>query len=327
MLDKQMRLFYDAQNYSKEHLTNSDRKQIEALASEGHISKLTLQTNAAVRKQLVALKRAIGAGHSPLKGALLLGVLQPKLKLRCPQCDELRIRFHPEVCAKCCLENQDKARRNRSAESRAKTAASIKRTVQRKYGKHVTNAMQVDSVRRKQLKNVRKAYGERKDDILEKRKSTMLAEYGVDHQIHIPETRRRIFGVKNVRINGKTYEYQGYEDHAIRKLLADGFKVSTDCTGIAYINSEGKRKKYYPDIKAWRGKRRLLVEVKSAYTFNWTKSTCPEKLFAGTRSALKQGADFVVWVIDTRTKTFREIKNPSKLKHLRLSATQQIRLD
>lgn len=186
----------------------------------------------------------------------------------------------------------------------------------RKYG--VANAMLVPHIRDKTANGVRKAYKDRGAEISEKLTRTMMRKYGVKRAIHLEENRNKTFKGERIKLQGNEFFYQGYEHHVLKSLDARGWKLSVSCKGITYKDSLGKERLYFPDIKAQRGDRRLVIEVKSVYTFNWTKANAHTKFYAGTKWAAANGADYIVCIVEPRRNLMRVLVNPTRKSDLKL---------
>lgn len=205
-----------------------------------------------------------------------------------------------------------------------KSAAIRKRqmTLTLKHGYYVANPMDIPEIRESARLNCIIAYKERGYEINAKKQKTTMSRHGVTHQIHLDSIRKRIFKTYDITINGKSYICQGYEHYMLEHLSMNGYTVSTKASGIKYVDKNGSSRRYYPDIKAVKGERKLVVEVKSEYTFNWTKTNCPEKLFSGTKYALSNNADYLVCIIYPKENYFKLIVNPLKQKDLSVKRAQ-----
>lgn len=157
-------------------------------------------------------------------------------------------------------------------------------------------------------------------EVIEKRKQNFLDNIGVFHPMLLDKTKQKIkevnlerYGVENVMhssefidktINkgvkyfslpsGKKIYYQGYEDVAIKALLENYIEedIITSRKEIPEIwyESQGKKKRYYPDI--WICKNNLIIEVKSIWTYNKDL----EKNLLKRDAALKLGYKFQFWI-------------------------------
>jgi hypothetical protein len=135
-------------------------------------------------------------------------------------------------------------------------------------------------------------------EIIEKRRQTWLQKYGESHPHKCQEVRDKYNdtvhqnwgtahpmqnaavldkNVKNAKKSkrfvypsGKEIMVQGYEPQALTILLEEGIhedriqNLRVDMPVIWYINDNGKRSRYYPDL--YIQDMNLLVEVKSVYT-------------------------------------------------------------
>jgi len=78
-------------------------------------------------------------------------------------------------------------------------------------------------------------------------------------------------------------------------------------------DSAGKGRVYYPGILAKSGSKRLIVEVKSEYTYKHALEHNPNKLFAGTARAKECGADFVLIVVRPNSRFCYLTVNPRRV--------------
>lgn len=145
--------------------------------------------------------------------------------------------------------------------------------------------------------------------MLKNKEKTMMERYGVRHQAHTAEFHENRFDKKTLRLGGKSYTYQGFEAHVLRALHKANFVFATSCPGIPYTK-DGEDRMYFPDIHARHGKRRFVIEVKSTYTFKWTRTNMIEKFFAGTQWCKARGADYVIVVVHPKTGKAAFFTNP-----------------
>lgn len=187
-------------------------------------------------------------------------------------------------------------------------------TARANHGNHVSCPFDIPKAKAKAIANMKLASKEGQ----RKKVETMVVRYGVTHQIHIKEVRDKVntFKKRTVTIAGSSYTCQGYEHLAIEHLVARGYKVKTNLGGIAYVDALGIERKYYPDLAAVQGKRRLLIEVKSTYTFKWTRDNYPEKYLAGTAWASARGIDYVVLVMVPNKPIAYSFVNPKSVADL-----------
>lgn len=111
-----------------------------------------------------------------------------------------------------------------------------------------------------------------------KRNATMLERYGVEHNMQsralFEKQKLSGFKIKKFKLKGKTFKVRGYEDIAIRYLhkkynVAVSDIKTTSAEGmptIRYLDSDGKKHMYHPDIYARIKNKWWLIEVKSTYT-------------------------------------------------------------
>jgi hypothetical protein len=146
-------------------------------------------------------------------------------------------------------------------------------------------------------------------DILEKKKKTMMDKYGVEYPMQHAES--RIKNLKNSFINktftspdGKIFNYQGYEDATIKKLLSDGYE-SSDIWYEEEITSnedipkfmyqyEGTTHRYYPDLMLWSESR--FIEVKSEYTYEVDKN----RVHVKANCVKSYGFDMEIWIYNKK---------------------------
>lgn len=175
--------------------------------------------------------------------------------------------------------------------------------MKKRYG--VTNASQLAWVKRKKVKtclenhgvlhpqqaeHVRKLTVARNQEkygvgnvsqvprIQKKRERTMRRLYGASNVMHNPDmldyTQQRALRVKTLELDGKTFNFMGYEDYFLRWLVQKGVPVSHISTCARHMpriyykkraNAKGDSK-YTPDITFKRHRTTWVVEVKSTYT-------------------------------------------------------------
>lgn len=203
---------------------------------------------------------------------------------------------------------------SRTAEEKQQTQRKRDRTLVKKYGPDAKKIIELRAA-----EGVRRAYKERGAEIYQARSRRFMQEHGVGHHMQLPETwdKTTRFKHKYIEIEGKTYRCQGYEPFVLHHLATQGFKFSTQPKGIPY-SCKGKRRMYFPDIRAVKGKKRLLIEVKSTYTFHWTVQNCPDKLIQATRYAEEKGVIFYVIIVDPSKMEAKVITNPKSIKELSL---------
>ena len=101
---------------------------------------------------------------------------------------------------------------------------------------------------------------------------TMMEKYGVENPMQLNEFRRKQFKnavkLKLLIIDGKEFEYQGYEDRAIKILIERGYHVNDiDVENVPTIEYyfNGNKHYYFPDI--FLRKENKIIEVKSQFTY------------------------------------------------------------
>lgn len=147
------------------------------------------------------------------------------------------------------------------------------------------------------------------EDFKEKFKKTMISKYGVEQVMHYTPSFEKSMDTsykKKLYVfpSGRIEKIQGYEGFAINDLLDSGYpeddivvsnKAIEKHTGnIWYMDSENKRRKYYPDIYIVSENR--IIEVKSDYTYDSAYSINIRK----RKSCLDLGIVFEFWIYDKK---------------------------
>ncbi len=182
-----------------------------------------------------------------------------------------------------------------------------------KYGGN--SSMCSDEIKMKSKETNRKKRGTdwylQSEDFKKKTRETMIERYGVERVMHHApffdkslesSYKKKIF----VFPSGRIEKIQGYEGFALNDLMNEGYKeedivVSNKeiekYTGkILYLDSEKKKRKYYPDIYIISENK--IVEVKcdctykSAYSINIRKK----------ESCVSSGILFEFWIYDSKAK-------------------------
>lgn len=176
-----------------------------------------------------------------------------------------------------------------------------------KYGGN--SSMCSDLVKAKSMETNRKRRGTdwytQSEEFKKKSKETMTSKYGVEHALHYTPSfekslntsyKKKIF----VFPSGRMEMIQGYEGFALTELLNSGYKeedilvsnkeIETYTGKIWYIDSEGKRRKYYPDIYIISENK--IIEVKSKYTYDSAYSINIRK----KKASELLGISFEFWV-------------------------------
>lgn len=144
--------------------------------------------------------------------------------------------------------------------------AKINSTVKKRYG--VEWASQIPEAKQKRILTM----DSKPDSFWEERRQRLLATWDsksneqLSEDLHKRLTAR--YGRKEFSIDGHTFEYQGYEHHAIRFLVNNvGIKPEKILSGsqVPTVNIEFGRF-YLPDLKTRIAGVDCLVEVKSTYT-------------------------------------------------------------
>ena len=177
------------------------------------------------------------------------------------------------------------------------------------------SSMCSDEIRNKSKETNRKNHGVdwyvQSGDFKKKFKQTMIANYGVEQVMHYTPSfekslntsyKKKIF----VFPSGRIEKIQGYEGFGLNELLDTGYpedvivvsnKEIESYTGtIWYLDSERKKRKYYPDIYLITENK--IIEVKSEYTYKSAYSINIRK----KQACLDLGISFEFWIYDKNGK-------------------------
>lgn len=136
-------------------------------------------------------------------------------------------------------------------------------------------------------------------EIKDKIKKGFMETYGVEHPQQVPEifekSQKTAFKLKPYTFpSGKEVKIQGYENHALDKLLQtyqeEDLTIGASLVPKIIYTHQQKTKRYYPDI--YIPKDNLIIEVKSKYTLKREL----EKNLAKRRACIDQGYDFKFWI-------------------------------
>lgn len=104
--------------------------------------------------------------------------------------------------------------------------------------------------------------------------------------------------------SGRIEKIQGYEGFALNDLLDEGYKeddiivsnkeIESYTGTIWYLDSERKKRKYYPDIYLITENK--IIEVKSEYTYKSAYSINIRK----KQACINLGISFEFWVYDSK---------------------------
>jgi hypothetical protein len=147
------------------------------------------------------------------------------------------------------------------------------------------------------------------EDFKKKFKESMLKKYGVEQVMHYTPSfekslntsyKKKIF----VFPSGRVEKIQGYEGFALNDLLDAGYKedviivsnkeIESHTGTIWYLDSERKKRKYYPDIYLIGNNK--IIEVKSEYTYKAAYSINIRK----KQACLDLGISFEFWIYNSR---------------------------
>jgi hypothetical protein len=182
-------------------------------------------------------------------------------------------------------------------------------TNNKKYGGN--SSMCSEEIKEKSKETNRKKRGVdwyvQSEDFRIKFTKSMISKYGVEHALHYTDSfeksletsyKKKIFIFPSERIE----KIQGYEGFALCQLLESNYKEEDiivknkeieEYTGkIWYLDSEKKRRKYYPDI--YIKSENKIIEVKSKYTYKSAYSINVRK----KKACLDLGLLFEFWIYD-----------------------------
>lgn len=164
----------------------------------------------------------------------------------------------------------------------------LKASIEKKYGKGITNVFQAQSIIQKCKKTKFERHGdenwnnkhkaaqtcanksqEELDRAQEKRRSTCLQKYGVDHWAKVPEIRDK--SIRNRRY--ALYVIDGYQFDSMPEfcfyIVCRDFKISIQVhpidKAIDYVDSLGKQHRYYPDF--YMPSIGRIIEIKGDHFF------------------------------------------------------------
>ena len=198
----------------------------------------------------------------------------------------------------------------------------IKKTMKRRYGVENPFYDQESLVTPKVLKKFGVTNMAATSEVKEKIRETFKAKYG-GHPAQNAEwaESHASSGFAHRRwlsTSGRSYRIQGYEDRVLSSLDRQGWQLETSKSEMPYLewsSSDGKRRRYYPDVLARKGKRCILVEVKSTWTLFGTQygkslETNLLKFRSASLWCRKNNVDFYL-VIVVKGSMIR-LKNPTR---------------
>lgn len=235
----------------------------------------------------------------------------------------------------------------------SKVKAKFQKTMKQRYGVHWTGEssqllskmratckanhgvevpLQNKRIKAKATKTFKATYLARGAEIRAKYERTMLENYGVRHNMHVPQIfhqqQASAYGANSLRINGKEFSVRGAEGLVVKHLVTK-LKIDVDCIetsttkGVPTIpyKKQGKTHVYYPDILVSLPHRSVLIEVKSDYTAGLSADTDAAKsLFRSMRLKLKaaENEGFDVRLVICVKGKLVPVSNPSKYSRTEL---------
>lgn len=165
--------------------------------------------------------------------------------------------------------------------------------------------------------------------IKHKATATMLQKYGVKHALQHPmlfeKAQRSAHRVHQMTIQGKTFDYQGYEGHVLKILVNQlGIPASHITTKLTQQNAiwwKGKKKttqnlnpksvwhQYSTDIRIKHKGKDISIEVKSNYYSGYTNKEIFNQVKAKAKAAFDSGVDLRLWVVNPKTKSVVRISD------------------
>jgi hypothetical protein len=205
----------------------------------------------------------------------------------------------------------------RRGESNAKSYAENKderiqekqKTCMEKYG--VSHPMQNDEIRQQ----MRETYIT--NNVAAKAQETCMEKYGFPFAMQNSDVQkksmRNAFKCKPYIFSSeRTIEYQGYELHAIKLLLAQGVAeneilvgddISTCGSFLPFMYRKNSTEhRYFPDI--FDCKNEIFIEVKSEHTL----TIDPEKIQLKLECVRNEGYNIIIWVFDDKGTLLRTIE-------------------
>lgn len=189
----------------------------------------------------------------------------------------------------------------------------LKETLLNKYG--VDNVSKLDIVKEKKLNKSMAKTTKEKEEILSKYKKTCLEKYEDEHRSQesqfIEEVLKKSFSYKSYRLpSGKIISLQGYEPYVMDYLLTKyteseilykNIDIENHIGKIFYLNDNGRKSRYYPDIFIIPEKK--IIEVKSDFTYNLDI----EKNTKKKNECIKRNINFEFYIYDEKNKTINII--------------------
>ena len=189
----------------------------------------------------------------------------------------------------------------------------VKDNLMKKYG--VDNVSKLESVKESKLAKSMAKSNEEKEEILLKYKKTCLEKYGVEHRSQesdfIDEVLKKSFSYKSYRLpSGKIISLQGYEpyimDHLFNKysedeILYKNIDIEKQIGKIFYLNDNGRKSRYYPDIFIIPDNK--IIEVKSYFTYDLDF----DKNIKKKNECLRNNINFEFYIYDNKNKSIEVI--------------------
>jgi len=147
------------------------------------------------------------------------------------------------------------------------------------------------------------------DIIKERKKLTFIDKYNVEHPMHNSEIAekcsKKAYNFKKYLLpSSLEINVQGYEPWALDELLKSYKEEEliigdrTKVPEIWWLDSQGKRHRYYVDIYIL--KENKLIEVKSEWTYNRKTNTNLEKIEKIPLACIAAGYKYEYWIYDSK---------------------------
>jgi hypothetical protein len=181
----------------------------------------------------------------------------------------------------------------------------IKNTMIEKYGKPYT--LQNKKLKEKYQRTMRRKYDGKSpfecEGILESIEEKYGTRYPMQNVDVLQYQRKKAHQYKSFKVQGKTFEYQGYEDQAIKYFVKLGIPVKDihyRKVPIFKYKLKGKEHTYFPDLYVKIKGYWWVVEVKSPYTIGLKDFSIWKKVKAKAHSVIDAGYKFAFIVFDAK---------------------------